>query len=322
MKKLIGVGLGWSRSFAPWLVALLLSTTIHGQDRSDLKLSFSSDRTGRFQVFAVTQQAGMQVTTTSEGNQESRSPDWSSATDRITYQFGASGVRGIHMISPDGSGDVRLTMSQSDERDPSWSPDGQFIVYAFLAAGSDYDLWIHKVGNPDDPGDDEDYSLLSRPGSLDLSPAWSPEGTRIAFVTSGPTVGGDAEIAVFDVAPDEMGRIQPAGPVRMLTDNTFTDFDPTWSPDGRSLAFSTTRSGGRDIYRMNAELGEQDTANFVQLTTHAANDRNPSWSPYCETIAFVSERDGNSEIYGVRYIKAAQISIDFARSTGIWTLAF
>src|SRR5207249_1304716 len=111
-------------------------------------------------------------------------PDWS-IQDRIVYQFGAPGVRGIHLIEPDGT-DVRLTSGGGDRRDPSWSPDGRFIVYAFLV-GTDYDIWIHDTnGTPNNVSDDQDYPLLTRPGTQELRPTWSPDGNSIAFVTSGP----------------------------------------------------------------------------------------------------------------------------------------
>jgi TolB protein len=281
-------------------------------------LAFSSDRTGRFQIWTVQPDdpAGtlQPVTFAGSGNQESRGPDWSLTQDRIAYQFGAPGVRGIHVIMPDGSGDVRVTFSPTDRRactrsvdssrtsgdrrDASWSPDGRFIVFACEVSPGDFDLWIHTVGDLATPDDDVEYPLLTRPGSLELRPAWSPDGTKIAFVTSGGPVGPDAEIAVVDVT-EVLGVILPSGPVTLLTNNTFIDFDPTWSPDSKEIAFSSTRSGGRDIYRMDVGCPEAQPVcpAAVQLTTSPATDSNPAWSPDGTLIAFVSDRDGNREIF-------------------------
>lgn len=268
-------------------------------------LAFSSNRppTNRFQVWQIeTDPLGSPtaVTNAGTGTQESRGADWSDAIGKLVYQFGAPGVRGIHMINPDGTSDVRLTCSLSDEVDPSWSPDGQFIVYSFLL-GSDYEIWIHKVGSQpqcDASGyDGDDYSLLSRPGNTDSRPVWSPDGTRIAFVSSLGSVGTDPEIFVVAVAPDSNGYPRAVGSVIPLTDNSFSDFNPTWSPDSSYIAFQTTRTGGNDIYRMSATMGESDADNFKQLTTNGSADRNPAWSYDGQTIAFVSERDSNREIY-------------------------
>ena len=275
-------------------------------------LYFASDRSGRFQIWRVAANgpytdAPEQVTFAGSGGQESRAPHWSKANLRVAYQFGTSGVRGIHMVGSFGEGDVRLTYFASDERDPSWSPDGSYIVYARLV-GSDYDLWIHKVGDPTTQADDDDYPLLTRPGSSETRPAWSPDGKRIAFVTNGGAVGPDAEIAIVDIEISFTGAVQPAKDgfgmpkVVQITNNDSVDFDPTWSPDSKHIAFSSTRTGNRDIFAMLDLSCPEWTAacpGSLQLTTNLANDSNPAWSPDGERIAFVSDRDGNREIYVV-----------------------
>jgi Tol biopolymer transport system component len=67
---------------------------------------------------------------------------------------------------------------------------------------------------------------------------------------------------------------------------------PSWSPDGKKIAFTTNRNGHSDIYVMNA-----DGSNQTRLTKNPARDVLPSWSPDCTKIAFASDRDGNFEIY-------------------------
>lgn len=261
-----------------------------------LDLAFASDRTGRFQVWTVQPGAPTatlrQVTTAGSGNQESRAPDWSARTNKIVYQFGTQPVRGIHQINPDGTDDIRLTFSGSDEQNPSWSPDGQSIAYSRLVQG-DFDLWIHELNHICLFG--QDYPLVSLSGTQEVRAAWSPDGTKIAFTTS--FSGPDADIAVVQLSRNPLNGCLAASNLTPLTDNSFFDTDPTWSQDGAQIAFSSNRNGNQDIYRMNAEHGESDAANFVRLTTHAAADRNPAWSPDGATIAFVSERDGNREIY-------------------------
>ena len=69
---------------------------------------------------------------------------------------------------------------------------------------------------------------------------------------------------------------------------------PSWSPDGKRIAFVSWRDkkGKYDIYLMDA-----DGKNQQRLTENPGYDRDPSWSPNGERIAFVSDRDGNKEIY-------------------------
>jgi len=79
--------------------------------------------------------------------------------------------------------------------------------------------------------------------------------------------------------------------VRRLTNNPATDFEPTWSPDSRKIAFSF---GGlnNEIHVMDA-----DGKNQRNLTDSLTNDSGPAWSPDGRWIAFCSRRDGNDEIY-------------------------
>lgn len=84
--------------------------------------------------------------------------------------------------------------------------------------------------------------------------------------------------------------------VTQLTNNSATDFDPAWSPDGTKIAFSSSRDGnsGRQIYVMNA-----DGTGQTRLTN--TFDTNPAWSPDGTKIVFTSYRDGqpNAEIYAM-----------------------
>ena len=79
---------------------------------------------------------------------------------------------------------------------------------------------------------------------------------------------------------------------RRLTDDPGNDMFPTWSADGRHIAFVSDRDGNREIYVMKADGTEQ-----LNLTHEAAEDWTPAWSPDGTTIAFASYRDANWEIY-------------------------
>jgi TolB protein len=73
-----------------------------------------------------------------------------------------------------------------------------------------------------------------------------------------------------------------------LTSDAFRDGEPTFSPDGRRIAFVSDRSGNLDIWVMNADGSEPR-----QLTTDPANDVGPAWGPGGQRIAFVSDREGD-----------------------------
>ncbi len=79
---------------------------------------------------------------------------------------------------------------------------------------------------------------------------------------------------------------------RKLTHNARYNAEPAWSPDGRKIAFRSTRNGNRDIYVMNV-----DGSGKRNLTRNPARDGSPSWSPDGRRIAFVSDRDGRLEAH-------------------------
>jgi Tol biopolymer transport system component len=105
----------------------------------------------------------------------------------------------------------------------------------------------------------------------EISGAWSPDGSRIAFSACHDV--GNYEIFVINA--DGTGEIQ-------LTDNEREDQFPTWSPDGTRLAFTSDRTDDWEIWVMDAECAsppEGCGSNLVQLTDSPGYDLYPVWQP-------------------------------------------
>ena len=110
---------------------------------------------------------------------------------------------------------------------------------------------------------------------MDTSPVWSPDGTRIAYMSDR---GGDFNIYIMDIDGDKD---------RQLTVDPNADVSPVWSPDSSKIAFVSARVGYENIYVMDADGG-----NLQQLTDDpvwALNPpRSPAWSPDGTRIIFIS----------------------------------
>ena len=115
-----------------------------------------------------------------------------------------------------------------------------------------------------------------------LMPAWSPDGTRIAFLGRVPETGDTGDGSIFVMNADGSG-------VKRLTKSISAVAPPAWSPDGTRIVF-TTRDF--EIYVVNA-----DGSGEANLTNNADWDVYPAWSPDGTRIAFVSDRDDDIEIY-------------------------
>jgi Tol biopolymer transport system component len=113
---------------------------------------------------------------------------------------------------------------------------------------------------------------LTNNSANNSSPVWSPDGSKIAFVSFR---NGNNEIFVMNQ--------NGTNPTR-LTTNTVSDTDPSFSPDGTKILFVSTRDGNNEIYTMNV-----DGTNPVRLTNYARSDTQPKFSPDSSKIVFVRE---------------------------------
>jgi Tol biopolymer transport system component len=144
--------------------------------------------------------------------------------------------------------------------------------------------------------DGSQVSNLTSSWADDLAPAWSPDGKRIVFVSYRDTLAGkwglgNGSIYIMDFDPLTGTG---GGNVTRLTDDEGSEGWPTWSPDGKRIAFQSDRSGNWDIWIINT-----DGTGLRNLTNHPQADRYADWSPDGRKIAFTSKRSGNEDIWVV-----------------------
>lgn len=115
-----------------------------------------------------------------------------------------------------------------------------------------------------------------------LSPAWSPDGRKIAYVSF---ESGNSSVYVQDLG---------TGSRQVVSNSKGINSAPAFSPDGSRLALSLSKGGNPDIYVM--DLGSRQT---TQVTRHFAIDTEPTWAPDGQTLYFTSDRSGKPQIYQV-----------------------
>lgn len=115
-----------------------------------------------------------------------------------------------------------------------------------------------------------------------LSPAWSPDGRKLAYVSF---EGGNSAIFIQDIATGAREKISSFRGINGA---------PSFSPDGSRLALTLSRSGNPEIYVM--DIGSRQ---LRQLTNQSSIDTEPTWSADGSTIYFTSDRGGRPQIYRV-----------------------
>jgi Tol biopolymer transport system component len=127
----------------------------------------------------------------------------------------------------------------------------------------------------------EPVNVTNDPAS-DLTAAWSPDGSKIAFASD-----RDGDLEVYVMNADGSDVVQ-------LTDNDALDCCARWSPDGTRLVFHSNRTENLDIFVM-----EADGSDVVALTDGPAFDAYPDWSPDGTRIVFESDRAGDSQLFAM-----------------------
>jgi Tol biopolymer transport system component len=198
---------------------------------------------------------------------------WSPSGTQIAYSTSSRyGDGRIIVASPSGAA-ARLALSGGNIYELAWSPDGRWVAFVewWSARGPETAIAISRIAGRRR----QERYLDGMIGSDDLgeyrSPAWSPDGRRIAFSFR---VVGESEIDIYTIGVF-------SGVKRRLTTDPAADIDPSWSPGGRRIAFSSNRDGHRRIYVMDA-----DGSNSRPLT-RGVEDRDPAWSPDGRSVAFI-----------------------------------
>jgi TolB protein len=217
------------------------------------------------------------------------------ASSRIVFVRQTSpGVKEIFQVDRDGAGLMQLTRHGSLTLSPTVAADGR-LAYVTYKGGAP-EIW----GQRRKDGPHEKLFPLTGSGGLVSSPAWSPDGKRLAFVQGDRR--GNSDILVLDLA---------SGRARRLTDGNGINTEPCWNPAGTQIAFTSDREGGPQVFLM-----QDDGSNLRKLTMEGLYNASPSWSPNGAMVAYVSRFEGKFDlfVYKLGEGKAYQITTGVSTS--------
>ena len=211
-------------------------------------------------------------------------PAWSPDGTRVAYSRGRRNSDGhwfshIYSVKVDGTAKTQLSDGDVRDRSPDWSPDSERIVFERTSGtgrddNGDFINADRYVVVMDDTGANQ--TPLIKGGPWEQSPVWSPDGTRVAYVS------------------DLVWLIDPNGqnPTPTPTGGVFWNGGVSWSPDGRRLAFARTEGDGSSIV-----ITHVDGLNEETVTGADDLDTMPRWSPDGQHLLFTRHQaDGTQQL--------------------------
>ena len=198
------------------------------------------------------------------GREIDSQPTKSPSGNQIVFARGSDDRRQLYRVDPDGRNLVGPLTSGGDNTAPAFSPDGTKLAFESTRPGSkERDIWTAAYSPT--AATLSSYVNATNARGKDVTPAWSPNGARIAFASDRAE-----KSEIFTMAANGSNQTQ-------LTRNRKNDIDPSYSPDGTKIAFSSNQGTGgpggnkQEIFTMDAATGGSQ----LRLTTFKGLDVSP-----------------------------------------------
>jgi TolB protein len=214
---------------------------------------------------------------------------------RIAFASNRAGSYDIYVMSASGGQAIQVTSDPGQELRPTWSPDGKTLAFCRTAEGNDrWEIWVTDVNRPGN----------TRFLTYGLFPTWQPGGHTIAFQRSRER--GDRYFSIWTV---DYINGEAVNPTEVISSAVAACINPSWSPDGGFIAFSTvvspdslaanTPAPGR-VSPTQADLWivKADGSARASLTAGPAANLSPAWGPG-NRVFFVSNRAGNDNLWSI-----------------------
>ncbi len=263
------------------LILILMVTSDSTAQGFGPRIVFASNRDGNWDIYSMDAK-GKNLLQLTDHPKSDEYPAFSPDGRRIAFKSERDFKPDLYVMDRDGNNVIRLTNDNDFESRPSWSPDGTkiaFSAFRFLVGNSE--IYVMDA-------DGNNQINLTKHEMDDSVPNWSPDGSKIAFASKPADDIMFTAYHIFVMNADGKER-------RNLTDDTdlTASFSPSWSPDGKSIVFSSRPNISEGhIYVMTA-TGKR----LERLTKGKDYNGSPVYSPDGTKIAFESTRDGDWNIY-------------------------
>jgi TolB protein len=193
-------------------------------------------------------------------------------TTRILYVSDGGRGKEVRVMDYDGYNSRPVTVNGSINLFPEWWPDGKGLIFTSYKDGSPNLYSLSLRGGE---------TRLTRGAGADAGAALSPDGAILALMHA---ENGNPDIYLADPGNGKL--------ISRLTTLPSVESSPSWSPDGKRIAFVSDRYGSPQICVMSADGSDQH-----RLTFEGTYNTSPAWSPRGDLIAFASMRAGRHSIW-------------------------